>query len=423
MIGSIGSYRSGNSLGGYGIYTNYNMMTNLRLLQSLNQRQNAVSPVNRVGAGLGSEAASFLKQYQGSMTKLMEAANKLRDNGSAAKTALRASSSDSAVAKVSSAVQNHEGRYTLKVEQLASGQTNRTQGMENSAQPSLGGSLTLKTGAGTFQFYLSAAGQKDVKSALESYAGEINSRDTGVNATVVQNEDDTYSLQLAGAETGAFTVLGSFAERTGLDQVATTAKQAVFTVQAEGEEAQSFTSDTNRIEIDGIDVTLTGTGSTELHITRQSGLTADAVQELVDAFNSSLTLLNDNAERGVGVLRQMKRMVQPPAAERSLNLVGITIGRDGTLRLDKEAFETALRESPSLTREIISGSSGLAQGIYTDGQQGLRVSSASLLSTQLQQSQLDSLQNPLNTMALYSKSGAFNLLNFYAVGALMNMNI
>lgn len=428
FLNSYGSYGSYNSYNTYGPYANRNAVSSIRALQGLvEQRDSTLAALQRAkknAAKLDSDSADFLKEYQGSMTRLMEAANKLRDTGSAGKTALRASVSDAAVAEVSSAIQNFAGNYTLTVDQVATGQVNETQAIQNASLPSLGGGLTLQTGDGTFNFYLSAAGYDDVKSALDAYASQINSRETGITASVLENKtDNTYRLRLDGTDAGEFTASGSFAQRTGLDQVASTGQKASFTVQAEGEEAQRFTSDTNRIQIDGIDVTLKKAGTTDIKVQRQSGLTADGVQELVDAFNSSLKLLNDNADRGVGVLRQMQRMVQPPASERSLNLAGIGINRDGTLKLDTTRFNEALRRSPSLVQSIVSGSYGLAQGAYLDGQQGLRVSSASLLSNDRLQNSLNTLQNPMNFTSLYSRSGALNMLNYYSVGALMNMSI
>ena len=59
--------------------------------------------------------------------------------------------------------------------------------------------------------------------------------------------------------------------------------------------------------------------------------TVGAVQTMVDNYNNTLKLLNDNADRGAGTVKQLGRMATDPAPAQGLALVGVTVNDDGTV--------------------------------------------------------------------------------------------
>lgn len=155
--------------------------------------------------------------------------------------------------------------------------------------------------------------------------------------------------------------------------------------------------------------------------------TADAVGEMINAYNSVLTTLNDNADMGTGVLQQMKRMLITPVSEQSLNMAGISVKKDGTLGFDKSAFLAAAEKDSSIVTDIIGKT---ASGFYSDALSGMNISSERLLNVASAQNSLSGINQSLFQstgmsgyafLNMYAKSGAYNLSNYMAAGSLLNM--
>lgn len=151
--------------------------------------------------------------------------------------------------------------------------------------------------------------------------------------------------------------------------------------------------------------------------------TAEAVQKMVDQFNSTLKTMNDNASRGPGVEKQIARMVSLPTSERSMEQVGITVNKDGTLKVDSDKLKTALKENTSVAQDVIGGSFGMARGIQMDAQTGLRQTPSTLIARDLASMKQQQMGDSLSQMGMYSKSGVYNMANLNSVGVLMNMLI
>jgi flagellar capping protein FliD len=151
------------------------------------------------------------------------------------------------------------------------------------------------------------------------------------------------------------------------------------------------------------------------------------MQDLVDAYNSTIKFLSSNENRGVGVLQQMKRMIQPPVSESSMAMIGLSVKADGTLSFDQNVFNKAMDASPSLMGSITER---VASGIKQDAQRGLDAPSASLVGSAAKQQQQNlfgssafssSQMDSISMMSMYNRLGAYNMSNFYAVGMMMNM--
>ena len=180
---------------------------------------------------------------------------------------------------------------------------------------------------------------------------------------------------------------------------------------------------------------LTNGGVDKLLFDREGKVTEDtvkntvsAVRDMVDSYNSNLKTLNDNADRGPGVTNQMARMVDDPAPKAGMDMVGVSVNKDGTLALDEEALTKALNdETPGqreLFRDIIGGSTGIAAGVQKDARAGLRQSAQSLIGNDLAEMQGIRQNDPIREFAQSLKGGgAYALNNNAAMGILMNMTV
>lgn len=310
-----------------GYYSNLAQMNNNKLSQILSKRSgSSASKAN----GLSASASNFLKQYQNKMTEMMNTANSMRSmgsNGSYGEMVL--SSSDSSVMEAQSYYKLSQAEtYDVNVEQLAASQVNASAELTASDTASMSGQLTIATNSKTLNINLDSLSGTTNEEKLNALAKEVNRYSAGVSASVVK-DNGKVSLQIKGTSTGknnGFIVSGDFASQNGLDQVKQSAQDAKYTV-----DGQQKTSSSNTVDLGGykISATLKKEGKAKITVGADPNASADKVQKLVDSFNDTLKLLNDNSEMGAGVLKQMRKMIVPPTSEKSLNMAGITIGKIG----------------------------------------------------------------------------------------------
>lgn len=432
-----------------GMFTGYARANNLRLAQlydrsmvsamgasrqveeakGLNPTLDSVHTPLRPRA-LSFQDSAFLRDYRDNMLDIQTAASRVGSQGADRLDNLAAMSTDPAVAEARGRLEKAGDRYTVKVEQLAAGQVDRSAPLEaESPLPTASGSIRLETGKGRFDFYMSGAGMENNREMLENFAAKLNSRDTGVTASVREKEGSvTLQLENSPGEKGSFEVKGTLAKRLDIQKTQEAGGQeAVYTVRKNGGQEERFTSEENTVSLGGITLKLKGEGTTEITGSNDAmeGM-AEALSSLVDQFNSTLNYLNRTGENRTGVHNQIRRMVQPPVSEKSMSLIGLTSQRDGSYTFDREAFMNQARRSPSLVRGIAED---FAQGLRSDAQRGMRESSGSLLDTTdysaqqyVRQVNTEAQMSPVNVLSTYSRNGVFNLMNFYTAGVLMNLN-
>lgn len=153
----------------------------------------------------------------------------------------------------------------------------------------------------------------------------------------------------------------------------------------------------------------------------------DAVKKLLDEYNDGVKLLRNNTDRGSGNVQQLDRMARNgPLADKSLEMLGITRAKDGTLSLDDaafaEAFKTAqAREDNGAQMSFIKGLVGeVTDNIARDAQAGMNVSADKLISTNL--AEINSSKASSNPYAeMYAQiRGNPMILNNYAALNLLN---
>lgn len=188
-----------------GMFTGYARANNLRLAQlydrsmvsamgasrqveeakGLNPTLDSVHTPLRPRA-LSFQDSAFLRDYRDNMLDIQTAASRVGSQGADRLDNLAAMSTDPAVAEARGRLEKAGDRYTVKVEQLAAGQVDRSAPLEaESPLPTASGSICLETGKGRFDFYMSGAGMENNREMLENFAAKLNSRDTGVTASEI----------------------------------------------------------------------------------------------------------------------------------------------------------------------------------------------------------------------------------------------
>lgn len=419
-------------------YYNYQAsINNFRLTQALSSNQRftqAMGSASRTSSNAYrntslTSSMTFVKNYSNSMSDLMSSANALKSsNRNGVMNDLAVTSSDSSIASASEKlpVRNKQS-VDLDVQQLASAQVNVSEGVKASEKAASDMDFTVGNAASSMRVQVSALNSngtaKTNAQMLSEAASQINRSSSNVKASVVQ-KDGVASLQLEGKYTGAantFSVSGELGAAAGADAVKTEAANSKYSITSGGKTTQ-HESYSNNVSLDStrIGVELKGIGKATIKADVDSEKVASALEDLVKSYNSSLKLLNDNYDRGTGVDKQLRNLVAGLGSEKSLEQLGITVNKDATLKFDKSVFAKNMKENPSLTQSIISGPGGIANTAFNKGTTGLNTRSSSLINGDLTNAENEYITNPYNSFGSFSRSGAYALNNYSAVGMMLN---
>lgn len=429
-----------NGIGGSGYYNYNNTINQLRLNQALG-KHNTTSSTNfydkkytNLAKSTYADSQSFIKKYNSSMSDLLQSANSLKKtNSTSVLNDKSAVSSDPAVltANKKYSWDRTNSNFNIDVKQLAAAQTNTSAEVKASDLAAADATFVINGPNGAASIAVSATNDNGVqKTNQELYndiAKQVNGANSGVNASVIE-KDGKISLQLTSAKTGeenGFSVQGSFAASAGLQNITQNAQDAIYSVSQNNGQAKEYTSSSNKISLDNgkIDVSLKKTGTSNVYMGVDTDKVTNAVSDLVEKYNASLKVLNDNADRGTGVMRQLSNMLHGPMSEEKMAKIGISTNKDGTLSLDKDKLAKSLKEDQNLTTDIIGGSFGLAQGLFSDARSGLTMPSNSLINNDMAKAQEQVRNDSFAFTSMFSRRGAFNMMNYNAVGMMFNMLI
>lgn len=432
MINGIQSHN-----GYYGYQNRINQQRLNNIFGSAGNRQ-AISPVPSIPAyGQNSseltDSISYLKQYSSSMTDLMSAANSMRSgNSGSVVNQMDPVSSDSAILDAS-----RNGRISsntsieVTVDQLAKSQINTSDAVSTAAKSGSDIAMQLTTGSRTLDIQIRSTdakgNQKTNGQMLSETAAAINKTGAGVKASVI-TKDGKSSLQLESVKTGnsnTFSVSGDFTDKSGIGKVTQMAQNASYSVTANGR-TTNHTSESNQVSTDfgKISMTLKKEGTATISVGVDSQKVASAMEDFVKSYNSTISLLSKNQDRGSGNLRQMSSLKDyVMGSEKSMEKLGLSFRKDGSLTLDKEKLISSLEKEPSLTKDLISGSSGLAQRAFSTAQSGASASAGSLVGNDVAQYDYQQEMNSFNFMNSMSRKGAYTMMNYNAVGMMLNMMV
>lgn len=432
------------AIGGIGSTNYYNSGINSSFLNyqsSLNdiKLQNALK---KVGASSGSSSNSktstvssgttdYIKKYNSAMSDLLKSSNTLKESNSAgALNQLSVSSSDN---EILSAKGNYKStnaqQFEISVSQLASAQQNVSQQFNSTDKATGDINMSIATNLGNIDVNVSAqktdGTQKNMKEMLQDTANNINLQNSGLTASVV-TKDGKSSLQITSKKTGedgAFVVSGDFANTSGLDTASKAAQNAKYSVTGSKDGiTQEYSTSTNDFSLENgkITGTLKKVGDATVNVGVDNKKVVSAVEELVKSYNSAVSLLNSNAARGTGSANQLRSMLASPASAKKMELIGITKNKDGTLSLDKDKLNEMFEKDPDLTKDIIGGQFGIAQGAYAKAQSGITKSSESLINNDLKVARQSKSNDSINFLNKFSSSGAYNTMNYYSLGMMFN---
>lgn len=425
--------------GNSGLYGYQSALNQIRLAQIMNSKGNETSQsvaktVTKQSESLNkrlSGSMNYVTQFSSAMTDLMSSANSLRNTNSASIVSkLTLDSSDTSILTAENRYRlNSKTSYEIEISQLATAQTNLSDGVSSSSYGS-DVSMELLTSKGITDISVSATdekgNQKTNLQVLSETAKKINGADTGLKATVL-TENGISRLKIESTQTGEngrFSVSGDFADQNGMSNITQSGQNASYTVTQNGI-SKSYTSENNQATLDfgNINITMKKEGKATLTVGTDPDQYVSAMEKLVNSYNNVVSLLNKNTDRGDGAARQLSKLGRVMGSLQTMELLGLSKDKDGMISLDKTKLADNLKDHTDLTKDLISGSFGLAQKAFNSAQSGLNTSISSMISNDLKDAEYERLTSPVNFMSSYSRSGAYNMMNYYASGLLYSMMI
>ncbi len=258
-----------------------------------------------------------------------------------------------------------------------------------------GGTINVSTGAGDLTFDVTGGlrtgtGSVAVVStgdrSLSAVAAAINGANMGATASAVKVSDGNWLLQLNSRSTGVNGTLAIddavFGGVGGLIETSA-AQDARITVGA-GPGAYSVTSMSNTFSevMPGVSITALAESASAVtvSVSRNDGATADAVNRLVSAINTTLADINLQTKydaktkkasplTGDAGIRRLTDSVRSAvtslvgdATTGLASLVGVDVQRDGSIKFDSAKFTTALTADPAAVERLFARGGSSANG-------------------------------------------------------------
>ncbi|TDR78452.1 flagellar filament capping protein FliD [Paludibacterium purpuratum] len=352
--------------------------------QPLNRMNQQVSTYSSQISDLGA-LSSDLTAFQGTLSSL--------SSGQFINT-FKATSSNTAVLTATATSSANPGIYNVTVNNLATAQNLAFTGLANETA-SLGNSadtLTFTFGDGKTATVALAA-----NSSLDQISNSINSAGIGVSASVVKadNSATPYRLVLTGNSVGADKAFStstsggqaalSFMSFNAAAAVDGTGKITDNRLTASAMDASlvvnglTLTSSSNTVTsaINGVTLNLTQSGATTMTVASDSAAIQAKVQGFVDAYNkvaNDTSILYKGDLKGdytlVNLQTELVKILNTPisGADGSntiayLAQAGISLQKDGKLKLDATALNTAITNNPTAVTNLFGNSNqdGFAQ--------------------------------------------------------------
>jgi flagellar hook-associated protein 2 len=320
--------------------------------------------------------STMSKKFTDIKTKMtaLQAAAKALDTRSEAMVN-KASSSNTAVANVSTAGGGSLGTFNINVTSVAQAQRSYSNGFSDSGTTGMfaTGPLTLQVGDGT-----PVSLDIDSSDTLATVASKINATNVGVTAGLIFNGSE-YRLQVSGDKTGtnnAITFGGAAATGLGLDDpdnLFQSASNAVVQI-----DNIDVTSQTNTISsaIPGVTLNVADKGTAKITIDRDPDGLKAKLDTFVKAYNDVMTAMNaefasgGGAQKAPGTLSGDSTLRGAQSDLRlmmgqdlsglntsfpSIGSMGITVGRDGTLSVDSDKLKNAVNKDYEGVTSVFTG--------------------------------------------------------------------
>lgn len=339
-----------------------------------------ITQLQTAKAKLDTQLSSF-GLMQSYLSNLQSIAGKLGSAGTWTRST--ATSSDATSVGVSASPGAVAARYSVEVTALASAQS-LSSGVFADPDDLGTGTLTITRGGTSVDVVIGEG-----ETSLQAVRDKINAANAGVSAAIVQDAGGPL-LVLSGSDTGAanaFTVsvagaagsLGTLAYPGGLVE-RRAAADAQFTING-----VPLSSARNQLEnvIDGISLTLNRltSGPVEIDVVPDTGAMKKDIGDFIAAYNELNRFLAaqtkyDEASRqagalqgdrtAVGLIAKLRALVQVPSTASAvfgrLADLGISLQRDGSLKLDDAKLAEALANPAEVGKALGNEGNGLALG-------------------------------------------------------------
>lgn len=338
--------------------------------------------------------SSSLSALQGALSKLT--------SGSFVQQ-FKVGSTDSTVASASASSGGRPGSYNLDVAQLAQSRqlvfdqspsgvsiTDAEAKMTGMPQ-SLSLTVNGKTTEITFPEYTETVTDEQGQPAqvtsmsLKNLVDKVNAAGAGVTASIVQN-NGKYKMVLQSTDAGAakaFSISAGGADSgsaagssfAGLTQSDTAASESHDATDAQVSiNGVSVSSDSNHLTdaIEGVNIDISKVGSTVITVNQDNESIGKSLQDFVDSYNKVKTTIDSardskgslkgNAsvlsieQKFVSILQTPVPGADPVTSYAYLSQIGISLQKDGTLKLDQGAFNAALNKDPSAVIKLFGNS-------------------------------------------------------------------
>ena len=256
--------------------------------------------------------------------------------------------------------------FDIEVKRLSSPQVNRGNFLKNDSLSFTPGTYTfdLTTNNSSYEFQYNVNNAETNLDVLKKIAGLVNRSNLGINATIHRGTVDE-----GGLDTSALTLTSRKSGRTdaeknlfeinpstnsdsihamdllGIHHISQAAENSVFTFNGE-----QFSSLSNNFTIDDtFDLTLNKVSeegvAARISFKEDVEAVADNVMSLVNVFNGILNIAKDTPKEATGDTNKLLTEMSAISRSRreSLGEIGLMVGENGIITLDKEKLEAAIQ--------------------------------------------------------------------------------
>lgn len=301
-----------------------------------------------------SASLQYVQDLKAGSSQLNSAAHALSSNTSYSQKTAVSSNNSLMTVKSTGSYSPSSKPLSVRINQIATGQTNTGAAMAANAKSSLSGyqQFSIETNGRSYQFSINVGAGDSNKDMQQKMAAAINMRNIGINASVVTDSKTGLStLSIAAQNTGENNkstfkiqdVHGSAVQQTGTDQVSQKAQNAVYTVNG-GEKRESQSNTVNLGN--GITATLLAASDEEITVTKDTDTSyvADMVQDFIDGYNKlyGAALNNTSDSKSNSLFSQLVDTSRTYSS--SLSKIGISFDSNGYMQADSEKVAQAAQD-------------------------------------------------------------------------------
>ena len=164
-----------------------------------------------------------------------------------------------------------------------------------------------------------------------------------------------------------------------------------------------------------------------------------AFKDLTSKYNSTMSFLSNNQERGSGIQAQMESLKRMMPNEKTLSAMGMGYDKNGKVTFDEKAFRENWEKDPEQIKNLTGGQFGFAERVGNKATAILDSSVDKIIgsdettsankkhsatstdtNTTTNFTKSSTMSDSFMQFANFAKSGTYNLSNYYAVGMMLN---